>query len=150
MQSGGMKEAMKNILERANSKRIIMSTSGGGAGSILKVELEGNSYFFFYCAWRLEKGDKVLATYTDSANPPDGLIPRNIGLLKNNKIIDVQMNPQYDLIISIENDFVLRIFCDISYSSNETSNLNWEFCLPDEDKIFGVNNSFEIVEDKYW
>jgi hypothetical protein len=60
------------------------------------------------------------------------------------------MNPQYDLIISIENDFVLRIFCDISYSSDETSHLNWEFCLPDEDKIFGVNNSFEIVEDKYW
>jgi hypothetical protein len=139
-----------DILERAKSKTIIKSTSGGGAGSILKVELEGNSYFFFYCAWRLEKGEKVLAAYTDTANPPEGLIPRNIGLLENNKIIDVQMSPQYDLVISIENDFVLRIFCDISYSSNETSTLNWEFCLPDENKIIGVNNAFEIAESKYW
>jgi hypothetical protein len=141
---------MKNIVEKIKNKKIVKSSSGGLVGSILKIELDNNSFFFFYCAWRLEQNEKVIVTSTDSIEIPDGLIPQKVKLLESNKIIDIQITSQYDLNIFLENDYNLKIFCDISYFASDEHNLNWEYCLPDENKIIEINNHFEKIEKPYY
>lgn len=57
---------------------MIKSASGGEAGSIIKFELDDDSFLFIYCTGRLEKEGKVLVTSTDCIDCPDGLITEKI------------------------------------------------------------------------
>lgn len=87
---------------------MIKSASGGEAGSIIELELDDDSFLFIYCTGRLEKEGKVLVTSSASIDCPNGLITEKITLLKNNKTVDVNISPQYDLDILFEYNFKLK------------------------------------------
>ncbi|MEN9918317.1 MAG: hypothetical protein RL662_753 [Bacteroidota bacterium] len=136
-----------------NSK-IVKSNSGGGAGSILKIEINNkDSYFFIYCCWRLESDATVLATSADDTTANIGLIAKSVKLLEGKTILSINLSKQYDLIIVFEDGYTLRVFCDISYSSSDNEDYydtNWELCIPTDNAYFKVSNKYQIETGKYY
>ncbi|MBD8388714.1 hypothetical protein [Dysgonomonas sp. BGC7] len=142
-----------HVLRKLRSKRVIKCTTGGGAGSILKIELEGNSYFFFYCAWRIEQNDVVVSTSEDN---PDALIGRMATAaqsLVECQIISITITKQFDLIVFFNNGFCFKAFCNISYfqtDNGRTYDTNWELCLPNENLVFSIDNYFSLIINNYY
>jgi hypothetical protein len=144
---------IKDFFKQPESVIVVKSSSGGGAGSILKVEFNTNCYFFIYCTWRIEQNEHVIATSSDNIDAVSGRIAQSAKLLEGKRVLSIQTTKQYDLAINFEDNFCLNIFCDVSYSSTDnggTYNLNWEFCTPDENKVISVDNSFKKIENRYW
>jgi len=144
---------IKNYLEKIKSLDIIKSTSGGGAGSILKIEFENFYNLFIYCTWRVEKNDEVLATSNDNSEAIIGRIPQKVKMFENKKVLSFELSNQFDLELKIEENYCLKIFCDVSYWGTEdggTYDSNWELGVPDEDLYFKINNHFGIETGKYY
>ncbi|MGX7024452.1 hypothetical protein [Vagococcus hydrophili] len=145
---------MKSRLKELINKKVIKSSSGGGAGSILVIELENSSYFFIWCAWRIECEDVVIVTSFDTIEPTEftnslnGYIGEKVPLLVGNRVLDITLTPQYDLRISFENNYVLHVFCDIGFS-REDYNINWELNIPHENISIEINNHFEEQHGQY-
>lgn len=139
---------MENRLKKLINQKVVKSSAGGGAGSILVVEYEDTSYLFIWCAWRIEQGEKVIVTSSDTIEPtesnesPNGLIGEKSPILEGKKLISVQLTPQYDLEMSFDEEYKLRIFCDIGYSRDDY-NVNWELNLPTENISIEITNHFE-------
>lgn len=148
-----MNKQIDDYFNRFKNIEVSKSTSGGGAGSILKIDLAyKNSYFFIYCSWRLESKGTVLATSNDNADANIGLIAKSVRLIENKKITSINVSRQFDLTMYFEDDFKLNVFCDISYSSSEDESYydtNWELCIPGDDIYFKITNFFELEKGKY-
>jgi len=146
---------MNNILynlEKLKLRKVIKCTTGGGVGSILKMELENNCYFFFYCTWRIEQNDVVLATSDDSSEALVGRMAMAAKALVYSSILSISITKQFDLIINLDN-LCLRIFCNISYSQTEnggTYDTNWELCIPEDNLVLTINNHFKIISSNYY
>lgn len=135
------------ILQSIVSKTVSSSTVGGGAGSIIKLEVETEDFIFVYCAWRLEYNGIVLSTSEDDSYPITGLMASTIKRLEGTKVIKIECSPQYDLTIFFEGAYILRIFCDQSSSEGD---FNWDLCSPRNDIAFTVNNRFQIDITAYY
>jgi len=132
---------------------VTKSRSGGAAGSMIKIEFSNNSTILTYCSWRVEHNERVLASSNDNIEAVNGLVAKTVKLLEGKKIKSIAISNQYDLIISFEEKYSLKLFCDISYSYSEyetSLTKNWELWIPYEDISFTVNNSFEVEEGKYY
>lgn len=138
-----------NYLKTIEQNRVISSSAGGAVGSILKLELINNCYFMINCSWRLEQNEIVISTSTDSIFPDNGLTTKSVLLLKEKVVRSIYRSKQNDLTIFFEDNFCLKIFCDISYT-NEDFDINWELNFPDEDVSFEAKNNFGIKMVNYW
>lgn len=101
------------------------------------------------CAWRLSKNDKVLHGWRDLAYV-EGVQPHWFDYVINQRIVSIQYKkPAYDLTITLENDIVLDIFCDVT---NEEDDDNYTIYLRDNRLTIGVNSminlSYEIQANK--
>lgn len=139
---------MENNLKKLIGQKVTSSLSGGAAGSILYVTVEDDSYLAFWCTWRIEKGKEVIVTSSDTTQVPNGMIQEKTPVLENNCILEINLSPQYDLNIVLENNYMLRVFCDIAHSRNDYPE-NWELGLPKENKVIEVSNHYEIKESTY-
>lgn len=93
------------------------------------------------CAWRLSKSDKVLHGWRDLAYV-EGVQPKWFDYVTYQKIVSVQCKkPAYDLTITLANDIVLDIFCDIT---NEEDDDNYTIYLRDNRLTIGVNSMVSI------
>jgi len=139
-------------IDKLIGRKVLTSRAGGGAGSILLIETEGESFFFIWCDWRIEKGDHVISTSLDDTTAVTGPVARSAKLLDNRVILSIEMTKQYDLIIKFEKEYCLRVFCLISYSraKENTLGLNWELSFPKEDLSFEITNKFEVRMTKYY
>lgn len=138
-------------LSQCTSKKIEYSRSGGGNGSILMIKCEENYTFFISCDWRLERHDTVLSTSWDDITAVTGLVARTARLLEGKTILSTELSKQYDLTLTFEEGYCLRVFC-MSYSYPEYEELgdyHWEFWLPDEDLSFAIANNFKVRVGKY-
>lgn len=66
------------LLKQSIGKKVIRSTSGGGAGSIWLNTLDDDSYFFIYCDWRIEQNNRIKATCYDDNTAVSGLLSRSV------------------------------------------------------------------------
>lgn len=136
-----MKDLVK-ILQSLYFKMINTASVGGGAGSIIKLELETNDYLFIYCTWRLEYNNMVLSTSDDDCQAITGLMANTMKKIEGKKIIEIDISPQYDLTFILEESYKLKVFCNVSYSNEGYS--NWELCSPQNNLTFTINNHFNI------
>lgn len=147
-----MKNKIKNLVGQAVTK----SSAGGSAGSILMLEFESKAYFFIWCSWRIEHDSKVLVTSSDTVLPtenndsPNGFIGGNAPVLIGKKVISFNLTPFYDLELVFENEYKVRIFCDIG-ASRDDYEMNWEFNIPLENTSIEITNYHElkISEEKF-
>lgn len=139
---------IKKIFEALTSKLVYKAVVGGGVGSIIKIELETNIYFFVYCIWRLEHDEIVLSTSDDDSTAVIGLMAMTIKQLEGNRIIRTELSSQLDLTLYFENNYILKLFCNMSYTSGDYS--NWELCDPDNNIVFTVNNKFKMETTAYY
>lgn len=147
---------MEDELKELINQRVVKSSAGGAAGSILVVEFEDTSYLFIWCAWRIEKGEKVIVTSSDTILPtetnssPHGLIGEKTPILKDRKLVSINLTSQYDLEMLFDNDYKLRIFCDIGHSRDDYTT-NWELNSPTENSSIEITNHFEekILEENF-
>lgn len=118
------------------------------------VEFEDASYLFIWCSWRIEESEKVIVTSSDTILPtennssPSGLIGKRSPILEGEKLIRFELTPQYDLEMYFDNDYKLRIFCDIGHSRDDYT-INWELNIPKENISIEINNHFEEHEGQY-
>ena len=144
---------IENILSQLINQKVTSCIVGGGAGSIIKMELDSNCYFFIYSSWRIECNGVVLSTSTDSNEAIIGRMAKAARLLQNNPIISIQVTDQYDLTIHCENKYCLKSFSDISYSQTEgdgTYDCNWGLYIPNQNICYEINNFFELKTEKYY
>lgn len=144
---------IKEKLESIYSISVTESITGGGSGSILKIKFGNSCYFFIYCVWRIEQYDIVLSTSDDSAEALTGRMARSAKLLENRKVLSIEISKQYDLVINFDDNYCVRLFCNVSYSQTEnggTYDTNWELCLPSEDTVFIIDNYFKVKTEKYY
>lgn len=140
-------------MDKAVKSKTISSTSGGGAGSLWLIEFENKMSIYVYCAWRIEHKDQVLATSTDNSTPKTGRLSRSVRQLEGNRLIAFELTKQYDLKLNFENDYIVDLFCNISYSQTEdggTYDTNWELGIPDQDLVISVSNFFKLKVGKYY
>lgn len=144
---------LKNTLSRLAGCKIISATTGGGAGSILKIELETDCFLMIYCSWRIEHDDIVLATSTDDSQALVGRMASAAKQLESLQIVSLSVSKQFDLTINFDSEYCLRCFCDISYSQTEeggTYDCNWILCIPEKDICYEFNNYFKLNIIKYY
>jgi hypothetical protein len=140
--------AMKNKLERLINQKVVKSSAGAAAGSSLIVEFEDESYLFVWCAWRIEQGKQVIVTSSDSISPtdndnrPSGFIGEKSPVLEGKKLLSFNLTPQFDLDLFFDNEYKLRIFCDIGHSRDDY-NINWELNIPRENISVEISNYFK-------
>ena len=140
------------ILPTIESK-VTLSRSGGSTGSLWLIDFENNTSFYIYCAWRIEHNNQVLATSNDDITPILGRLTRSVKKLEGNKLISFNINEHYDFTLYFENNYIVRVFCDISYSETDnegTYDTNWDFSIPNQDLVMSINNYFEIKMGKYY
>lgn len=139
---------LKDILQSLCFKTIYKASVGGGVGSIIKLELDNNDFLFIYCTWRLEHNNIVLSTSEDDSQAVIGLMANTIRRIEGKNIIKVDISPQYDLTVILEENYKLRVFCNVSYSNEDYS--NWELCCPQNNLTFTINNHFKIDVSTYF
>ncbi|MGX7148393.1 hypothetical protein [Enterococcus ureasiticus] len=145
-----MESKIKNLI----AQPIVKSSAGGAAGSTLVLEFEDKSYIFIWCSWRIEQGAQVIVTSSDTISPtdndssPNGFIGEKSPILEGRKLINFNLTPHYDLEMLFDDEYRLRIFCDIGHS-REDYNINWELNIPTENISIEINNHFEECRGKY-
>jgi len=142
----------KDILLPTINSKVILSKSGGSAGSLWLIDFENKTSFYIYCTWRIEHNNKVLATSNDDSTAIVGLLTRSVRELEGNKLISFNLTEQYDLTLNFENDYSVKVFCDISYSETDKGGVydtNWDFSIPDRDLVLSINNYFKVKIGKY-
>lgn len=145
-----MESKIKNLI----AQPVVKSSAGGAAGSTLVLEFEDKSYIFIWCSWRIEQGTQVIVTSSDTISPtdndssPSGFIGEKSPILEGRKLINFNLTPQYDLEMFFDNEYKLRIFCDIGHS-REDYNINWELNIPTENISIEINNHFEEHKGQY-
>jgi len=139
------------LLSTINSK-VILSKSGGSTGSLWLIDFENKTSFYIYCTWRIEHNNQVLASSNDDSTAIVGRLTRSVKELEGNKLISFNLTKQYDLTLCFENDFSVKVFCDISYSQTDnggTYDTNWDISIPDRDLVISINNYFNVIVGKY-
>ena len=139
------------LLSTINSK-VILSKSGGSTGSLWLIDFEYKTSFYIYCTWRIEHNNQVLASSNDDSTAIVGRLTRSVKELEGNKLISFNLTKQYDLTLCFENDFSVKVFCDISYSQTDnggTYDTNWDISIPDRDLVISINNYFNVIVGKY-
>lgn len=145
---------MENKLKNIIGKKVIKSNSGGGAGSILAVDFDDGSYLFIYCSWRIEYKQKNIVASSDTIGPskysdsPNGVIGETVQKLEGNKVLSINLSPQYDLELSLENDYVLHAFCNLGHAQDDFD-VNWEFNRPNENISIEITKYFQVKEQAY-
>ena len=139
------------LLLTINSK-VTLSKSGGCVGSLWLIDFDNNTSFYIYCTWRIEHNNQVLASSNDDSTAIVGRLTRSVKELEGNKLISFNLTKQYDLTLCFENDFSVKVFCDISYSQTDnggTYDTNWDISIPDRDLVISINNYFNVIVGKY-
>lgn len=110
--------------------------------SILIIVLENEAYFNFYCSWRIECSEKVLAA---NIVYEDGLAEQivNVSTLIGRKILSYELSKQNDVILYFDNSFVVRIFCNAGFESNETKE---DFCTLWDYRSLSLNMGVTIAD----
>ena len=140
------------LLKQSIGKKVIRSTSGGGAGSIWLITLVDDSYFFIYCDWRIEQNNRIKATCYDVNTAVSGLLSRSVKELEGKILLAYALSEQYDLKLFFEDNYNVKIFCSVSYSETEnggTYDTNWTFGIPRINQTFHINNYFQVIEKPY-
>jgi hypothetical protein len=144
---------INEVLLPTIESKVTLSESGGSTGSLWLIDFENNTSFYIYCTWRIEQNNQVLATSNDDISPVIGRLTRSVKELEGNKLISFNISEQYDLTLCFENNYIVRVFCDISYSETDNDgayDTNWDFSIPNQDLVISINNYFEIKTDKYY
>lgn len=127
------------------------SSAGGGAGSIILMELtsvENESYILWIeCGWRIEIINKVIATSVDDIEAITGLIAKSTKMLEGKVVESINVNPFYDLCINFSDGYCLRVFCIYSYSW--VDDINWRLSVPNQNLAYEITNQFKIKKGKY-
>ena len=145
-----MKQKLSKHLNDLIESKITYSRAGGGAGSIISMELNNKNLIYalwIECTWRIENKNKVVATSADDIEPVTGLISKSIKMLEGKIVDSVEVNPFYDLCINFTDGFRLRIFCIFSYSCK--SETNWYLAIPKQNLSYEITNHFEIKQGTY-
>ncbi|MCP2729464.1 hypothetical protein [Limnofasciculus baicalensis] len=97
-----------------------------------RLPARGEWHLWIYmCAWRLQKGDQVLAACEDSREQMEAAVKSMEGLALQS--IEV-LPPAWDTIFTFENRIVLRTFSIYSDSSEEGSE-NWLLFTPGQNVL---------------
>lgn len=141
----------KTILPIINSK-VVSSKSGGSVGSLWLIDFENGCSFYIYCAWRIEHDNQVIASNNDDSTAITGLITNSVKKLENKKLISFSLTEQYDMTLIFEDNYCVKVFCNVSYSATENGDdydTNWDFCIPNQNLVISVSNYFNVRTDSY-
>lgn len=146
-----MKSELMQHLEELQGGTIIKCSAGGGAGSIILMDVTSRSGVLYTlwieCCWRIENSNKVIATSADDIEPITGLIAKSAKKLEKLVIQSVALNSFYDLCIEFSEEFYLRLFC--IFSNENDCDVNWWLSIPSKNLCYEVTNLFKVEKGKY-
>ena len=144
------------ILEYLNNMeqaKVVHSRSGGGAGSIIAMDLNcisGEQYsLWIECDWRIENklSNKIIATSYDNTEAVFGRVAQSVKNLEGKVIEHIELSSFYDLHIKFVDGHCLNVFCILSYDYEFET--NWYIACPKQNWVYEITNQFRIKEGKY-
>ena len=133
---------LKNII----GKEIWDFRLGESTGSIISFEcgnklesesngrsLEGEHSFMIYCSWKISNRSKLIASWKEDSV----FLKKEIVKIENLKILGFHISESYDLVLKLENDSCLNVFCDLGTTSE--FDCNWFFRTGL--KYYSINNN---------
>lgn len=147
------KLAAELLLEIQNivGKHVTYCRAGGGAGSIILMDLEESMFtFWINCAWRLHCQGKILTGSNESTRAVTGKIARNVRKLEGKIIQEVSLSPYYDVHIKFIDGYELFIFCDITPGYPSDTMSNWSFSIPPKDISYDITKRIRIEMSTYY
>lgn len=146
-----MNRELIKYLEKLKSCIVTYSNAGGGAGSIVLIDIRDNSGFLYTLwiesTWRIEKGNKIIATSADDIEAVTGLIATSVKMLEGKMIDSTELSPFHDLCIYFTDNLRLKVFNIFSYSDEDS--INWRLSIPSENICYVVTNQFEVKKELY-
>jgi hypothetical protein len=145
-----MEKEFRKHLNNIIGSTVIHSRAGGGAGSVILMDLNKNGIqytLWLSCAWRIENGSQIIATSADDIAPNTGLIAQSTRMFEGRQVVSFELSKFNDLFIEFSGNLYLRIFNYVSHSN--TDDYNWYFGEPDKNLVFTVTNNFDIKKETY-
>lgn len=143
-----------DLLSMAIGQEVVHSRTGGAAGSIWSLRFNDDGMgFMIDCAWRVERDDIVLTTCNDDGTPLIGHMNQGVKKLEGSKFLSYELSPHYDLTLYFENNFIVRVFCNIGYEADIRESYpmsNWDFSVPSLDISVTVTDYFQVVYTRFY
>jgi hypothetical protein len=146
-----MEKEFRKYLDNIINSTITYSRAGGGAGSIILMDLDKKGVMYtlwIHCTWRIENDKQVIATSADDITPNTGLIAQSAKMFEGRQIVSFELSKFNDLFIEFSDNLYIRIFNFLSHTN--TDDYNWDFCIPSENISFEITNHFDIKKGKYY
>lgn len=144
---------INDLLSMAIGQKVVYSRTGGGACSIWALRFEEKMRFMIDCAWRIEYGDIVLTTCGDDSTPLTGRMNKSVEKLIGSKLLSYELSKHKDLVLYFENDFVVRVFCDLGFEADIREDYptpNWRFSVPSLNISVTITDFFQETYTKYY
>lgn len=144
-------ENLKSLITKIEGKKIWDFRIGESSGSIISFECgekikcegedeirthEGEYSFMVYSSWRICNTNKIITSWKDDT----AMLKKGASEIEDLKILNVSVSEGFDLVLKLENEFSLHVFCDEGVNSD--FNCNWFF--RDDQKYYSINNNGEI------
>ena len=141
---------IKELLNKIQNKQIDEVITGGSNGSIILLLIGNQEYSLsIYCTWRLEHKDEVITGWNETNDPKTGDLTKNIKRLAGTKITKIELTKFYDLVLKLDHNFTLRVFCDLTPNLYKEPTENWTIADKINNKAYSITNKFDIDEDEY-
>lgn len=131
-------------LEGSNVQEVI----AGGAGSLFTLVLLNESSEFTLtidCTWRLENNGEIISGWNEEDE-----MQIELNKLKNKKLVAVLSSSHFDLDLSFENNYKLRVFCDRTPNEDKDGEIdNWVLSDVNNNKSYRYTNLFTFDEQDY-
>lgn len=143
-----------DLLFQSIGKKVIHSSTGGCVGSIWSLGFSDGMEFMINCAWRIENRKCIITTSGDDGTATIGHMNKSVEKLIGKELLSYEMSEHYDMTLYFEDNFCVRIFCNIGFEGKLNDNkypyyCQWDFSIVPLNISVSITDSFQVVYTKY-
>ena len=139
---------INNALQKLQGNRINYSRAGGGAGSILLIETEGNNSIWIWCYWEILHFGSIIATADDETTANIGKVAIAAKQLEGRIINRIELNTHtYDLHLYIDSEYELIVNNEAQPDDEHYPLNNWELIVSEVKKRYFVTCDLTVIQE---
>lgn len=101
------RQELEGMMRKEIGRNICYCRAGGGAGSIILLELDNKDSYWMSGYWWLFYNKRIICTYEDDCTALIGKVPKNLMRMEGMKVTDVQITTDLFLCLTIDNNYIL-------------------------------------------
>ena len=145
----GLAEALNNALKALIGQTVVDGTAGAPFGSIVHLDFSNGFVLHVHCAWRLTDGTIPITGWRENNDYSTGPLPLGIRSLFSDRVITVDLNPRFDLVVTFATGKSLGLFCDLTSNYEEEGETNWLLAIPMLNTTYRVTNQLRLAQGEW-